>query len=65
MLRVVVVTSCSAGVCEVAGDGELSLDGCDGGAAVGVTSPLDKSVGGGGGEAVPGPDSKISLFEVT
>lgn len=64
MLRVVVVTSCSAGVCEAAGDGELSLDGCDGGAAEGVTSPLDKLVGG-GGEAVPGPDSKISLFEVT
>lgn len=58
-----VVASCRAGVCEMAGDGELSLDGCDGGAAVAVTSPLEKSVG--GGEAVLGPDSKMYLFEVT
>ncbi len=47
MLRV--VTSCSAGVCEMAGEGEVCttacLGDCDGGGPVGVTSVLKSAEG--------------------
>lgn len=46
-----VVTSCSAGVCEMAGEGEVSLcttaslDDCDGGGTVGLTSVVKSAEG--------------------